>query len=63
MCFLVVGISDVSDSDKNFEWILFVGFSYASFYVALDFSFSFFTMPDLARQLGDHRTWSTTGFL
>lgn len=49
MCFLVVGISDVSDGNENFEWILFIGFTDASFNVALDFRFSFFTMSDLAR--------------
>ena len=51
MRFLVVGISDVSDGYENFEWILLVGFSDATFYVSLDFSFSFFAVSGLARQL------------
>jgi len=50
MRFLVVGISDVGDRNENFEWILLIGLSDATFYVALDFGFSFFAVSDLARR-------------
>ena len=44
MGLLVVGIPDVGDGNEDFERILLVGFSDATFYVAFDFCFTFFAV-------------------